>query len=107
MSTDFQKYLDICIRCGYNEVDELVTVADSETNCGGDCVFLKTHQIERILAEKGLTKTALSVVCGISRQGVSVVMKRGTCRPQTAQKLAAGLGVPLDEIIYQTEVILR
>lgn len=58
-------------------------------------------KIETILADQGKTKTELSTVCGLSRQNVSTIINRGTCEPKTAGKLAAGLGVPVSEIIKE------
>ena len=52
-----------------------------------------------IKAERGLTNVALAALCGISRQNISTVLRRGTCTPVTAGKLAAGLGVPVADII--------
>ncbi len=62
-------------------------------------MFLNTKRIEMILAEKGMTKTELSKNCGISRQNISILIRRGTCEPKTAAKLASGLGIPVGEII--------
>lgn len=56
-------------------------------------------KIETILAEKNMTKAALAGCCGISRQNVSTLIRRGTCEPRTAGKLAAGLGVEVGDII--------
>lgn len=56
-------------------------------------------KIETKLAEQGLTKAAYAKKCGISRQNVSTIIRRGTCEPKTAGKLAAGLGVPVADII--------
>jgi len=56
-------------------------------------------RIERILAETGATKSALAEKCGLSRQSVSTIVRRGTCEPRTAGKLAAGLGVSVSDII--------
>lgn len=60
---------------------------------------INTMRIETMLAEHGLTKAAYAESCGISRQNVSTILRRGTCEPKTAGKLAAGLGVPVAEII--------
>ena len=60
---------------------------------------LNAVHIETLIAEKGLTKKALAESCGISAQNVSTIIRRGTCEPKTAGKLAAGLGVPVAEII--------
>lgn len=60
---------------------------------------INTRRIETMLAERGLTKAAYAESCGISRQNVSTIIRRGTCEPKTAGKLAAGLGVPVADII--------
>lgn len=62
-------------------------------------MFLNTKRIEMILAEKGMTKTEFAKNCGISRQNISILIRRGTCEPKTAAKLASGLGIPVGEII--------
>ena len=59
---------------------------------------IDTLKIEMILAERELTKTAFANICGISRQNISTIVRRGTCEPKTAQKLAKGLGVNITEI---------
>lgn len=64
-------------------------------------MILNTQRIELMLAERGLTKSALAENCGISRQNVSTIIRRGTCEPKTAGKLAAGLDVPVAEIIRE------
>lgn len=62
---------------------------------------INTTKLETMLAERGLTKAAYAANCGISRQNVSTIIRRGTCEPKTAGKLAAGLGVPVAEIIKE------
>ena len=57
--------------------------------------------VETKLAELGLTKKALAASCGISAQNISTIIRRGTCEPKTAGKLAAGLGVPVADIIRE------
>lgn len=64
---------------------------------------INTVKIEELLAEHGLTKVAYAQASGVSRQNLSTIIRRGTCEPKTAGKLAAGLGVPVSEII-KTEV---
>ena len=56
-------------------------------------------KIETLLAEKSMTKADLANRCGISRQNVSTLIRRGTCEPRTAGTLASGLGVEVREII--------
>jgi len=62
---------------------------------------INTTRLELMLAERGMTRTALAANCGISRQNVSTIIRRGTCEPKTAGKLAAGLGVPVADIIKE------
>ena len=56
-------------------------------------------KIEILLAERGMTKKDLADAIGISRQHISTVVRRGTCEPKTAGKLAAGLGVLVTDIM--------
>lgn len=56
-------------------------------------------KIEILLAERGMTRKDLADACGISRQNISIVLRRGTCEPLTAGKLAAGLGVHVTDIL--------
>lgn len=60
---------------------------------------INTQRIETMMAEQGMTKKALAANCGISAQNVSTIIRRGTCEPKTAGKLATGLGVSVAEII--------
>lgn len=60
---------------------------------------ISVKKIEAMLAQRQMTKTMLAENCGLSRQNISTILLRGTCEPRTAGKIAAGLGVPLAEII--------
>ena len=62
---------------------------------------INTQRIEATLAERGLTKAEFAACCGISRQNVSTIIRRGTCSPVNAGKLARGLGVPVTDIIRE------
>lgn len=62
-------------------------------------VNVNTDIIEALLAKRGMSKTALSEQSGICRANISVILRRGTCEPRTAGKLAAGLGVPVEHIV--------
>lgn len=57
--------------------------------------------VETILAEQGMTKKALAKNCGLSPQIISVTLRRGSCEPRTAGKIAKGLGVPVSDIVDQ------
>lgn len=61
------------------------------------------NKVEIALAVRGMTKKALAEQSGITRQGISAILKRGTCEPKTAGKLAAGLGVAVAEIIEKDD----
>ena len=63
---------------------------------------ISATRIETILAERGMTKATLADNCGVSRQAISTLIRRGTCEPRTAGKLATGLGVPLADILEDT-----
>ena len=56
-------------------------------------------RIETRLAELGMTKASLAERCGVSRQSVSTVIRRGSCEPKTAGKLAAGLDIEVKDIV--------
>ena len=60
---------------------------------------INATRIETILAKRGMTRAALAYSCGVSRQNVSTIIRRGTCEPRTAGKLAAGLGVDVADIV--------
>lgn len=60
-------------------------------------------KIEMLLAEQGITKAALAQKCGLARQNISTIVRRGTCEPRTAGKLAAGLGVTVADIVEKEE----
>ena len=59
---------------------------------------INARRIETMMAEMGLTKRGLSELCGISPQNISTIIRRGTCEPRTAGRLAAGLGVPVSAV---------
>lgn len=62
---------------------------------------ISATRIETILAERGMTKAALADDCGVSKQNISTIIRRGTCEPRTAGKLAAGLGVDVADILEE------
>lgn len=64
---------------------------------------ISTKSIEMLLAEKRLTKAALAKECGLHRQNLCAVLKRGTCEPKTAGRIAAGLCVSVSEIMEQED----
>ena len=57
-----------------------------------------------LLASHGLTKTELARRAGMSRQNISTIVKRGTCEPKTAGKLAVGFGVSVEDLMEDAHV---
>ena len=57
------------------------------------------NKLELLAAEKGLSFTKLSELSGISRQSISAIKNRGTCRTENACKLARALGVNVEELL--------
>lgn len=68
---------------------------------GGETMTINTTKIELMLAERGMTRKELAAHCGISRQNISIIIRRGTAEPKTVGKLALGLGVPVANIIKE------
>lgn len=64
---------------------------------------IMVSRVEELIAEQKLTKKCLASVCGLSPQIISVTLRRGSCEPRTAGKLAHGLGVPVSEIMERRE----
>ena len=64
-------------------------------------MVIDKKRIETVLAEQGITKAALAAKCSISNQNLSIIIRRGTCEPRTAGKLASGLGVSVTEIMKE------
>ncbi len=62
-------------------------------------MYINARKIETILAKQGITKKAFAEKSGISRQNISTIIRRGTCEPKTAGKLARGLGIDPAEIL--------
>ena len=61
------------------------------------------NRIETIMAERQMTLGQLSVASGIAKQNISTIIRRGSCYPKTAGKLAKGLCVPVIEIAGKEE----
>lgn len=56
-------------------------------------------KIETVMAENQLTLSQLSEASGIAKQNISTIMRRGTCTPRTAGRLAKGLNLPVTDIM--------
>lgn len=62
---------------------------------------LNTQKIEILIAEQRITRAQLAERCGIARQNLSIIVRRGTAEPKTVGKLAIGLGVCISDIIKE------
>lgn len=60
---------------------------------------INATKIELLRAEQRLTAASLAERSGVSRQNISTIIRRGTCNPITAAKLAHGLNVAVADII--------
>ena len=60
---------------------------------------ISTKAVDYQLAVQGMTRAQLAEKAGLSRPNVSTVLTRGTCKPQTAGKIANALNVDVSEIL--------
>ena len=60
---------------------------------------LNKQKILSLLADKQMTRSNLAKASGIRPQNLSTILKRGSCEPITAGKIARGLGVPVEAIL--------
>lgn len=68
------------------------------------CKFVKIsrQKIDLAVARAGVPSyCALAQRIGCSAKGLSAVLNRGSCKPATAAKIAAALGVPLEELLEE------
>ncbi|MBE6714889.1 MAG: helix-turn-helix transcriptional regulator [Ruminococcaceae bacterium] len=59
------------------------------------------RKIKVCMALNGLTTKALAEKMGMQANNLSTVLTRGTCRPETAARIAEGLGVSVAEIMKE------
>ena len=58
--------------------------------------------VDVALSRSGLGSYAqLAHKMGCSAQNLSVILNRGSCKPATAGKIAAALGVPLEDLLEE------
>ena len=60
-------------------------------------------KIETVMAENQITLSQLSMASGIAKQNISTIMRRGTCTPRTAGRIAAGLQLPVAAIVREED----
>jgi DNA-binding Xre family transcriptional regulator len=64
---------------------------------------INSLKIRLLMAEKGLTQTALSERCGIAGQNVSAMLARGSCSDISLVRIANALGVSAQEIMKEVQ----
>lgn len=62
---------------------------------------ISAEKLEFYLAKKNLTMGKLSELSGLSRQSISTIKTRGTCRPDSIAKIAKGLAVDIEELLQK------
>ena len=62
---------------------------------------INTNMVEILLAKSKMSKSNLAISAWISRQNVSTILGRRTCRPETAERIAHALGVPIEQIMEE------
>jgi len=65
---------------------------------------LNTKKVEILMAEQGISQKNLAERCGMPRQNISAIIRKGKAEPKTVGKLASGLGVDVKDIIEQDDV---
>ena len=63
---------------------------------------IDTVKIEILIAERMTTQKSVAEKCGIARQNLNAILKRKTCMPKTAGRIADALNVPVAEIISES-----
>ena len=58
-------------------------------------------KIKILMAKQGLTTKALAERMNTQANNLSTILTRGTCRPETAIRIAVALGVTVQEIIKE------
>lgn len=62
---------------------------------------INKRRIKVLMAKQGLTTKALAERMDTQPNNLSTVLTRGTCRPETATRIANALGVQLEEIVKE------
>lgn len=62
---------------------------------------IDVRKIQCLMADGGIRQKDIAARTGTPYQSLSAVMRRGTCLPVTAGKIAAALGVSTSEIMLE------
>lgn len=60
---------------------------------------IDTTKIVILMAKQGVNQRELGEKCGMPRQNISSILRRGSAQPKTVGKLANGLGIPVEELV--------
>lgn len=64
---------------------------------------INSLKLRLIMAERGITQTALSERCGVSRQNINTMLSRGSCSDINLVRIANALGVSAQEIMKEVQ----
>lgn len=65
---------------------------------------INSHHIYTQLARQGITQLDLAKRSNTTQQAISMILRRGSCEPRTAGKIARALNVDVDELIMKEGV---
>ena len=64
-------------------------------------VYIDDIAVNVLMAQRRMKQKELASLAGIGRGNLSVLLKRGTVRPKTADLIAAALNVDVEEIMRE------
>lgn len=62
---------------------------------------IRTQKILIALAEAEITKQEFAAMSGISRQSLSKILRRGSCEPITAGRIARAMNISVSELMEE------
>lgn len=65
---------------------------------------INSFRINAQLARQGMTQSELAKKTGMTRQATSTLIRRGSCEPRTAGKIAAALNIDVEDLIVKEGV---
>ena len=74
---------------------------DLNQSKGGEITKIQRSRIELIQANKGMSRKQIAEKANVDPRTISVIMRRGRCRPETAGKIARALGVDPKDIMEE------
>lgn len=62
---------------------------------------IDSKKIKSLIAEKEMTLSAFAESIEMTKQGLSVILSKGSCGTVNAGKIAKGLNIPVQQIIKE------